>query len=237
MAKKIARLEVELAANVAKFTKDMKQVNNTVSKISKNITSSLNAAKGAVGLFLGAFAGFQIAGAVKQTLQFADELGKVADRINITTEALAGLQLGAELSGIDVNQLNDLLVKMEARIGRATNGMGPAAKQLQNLGLSARQLADVQADEAFIRIGNAISNLGTQAEKAAAAQDLFGITGRKIITLLDQGEEGIRGFIKEADQLGIAFNRIELAQIENANDSITRLQKVFSGLAMRITIL
>lgn len=236
MAKKIARLEVELAANVAKFTKDMRHVNNNVSKISKNITSSLNAAKGAVSLFLGAFAGFQIAGAVKQTLQFADELGKVADRINITTEALAGLQLGAELSGIDLNQLNDLLVKMEARIGRATIGMGPAAKQLQNLGLSARQLADVQADEAFIRIGNAISKLGTQAEKAAAAQDLFGITGRKIITLLDQGEDGIRSFIKEADELGIAFNRVELSQIENANDSITRLQKVFSGLAMRITI-
>ena len=51
MAKKIARLEVDLAANTAKFMKSMNRAANSVKKTSDKIKSSIGQAQLAVGGF------------------------------------------------------------------------------------------------------------------------------------------------------------------------------------------
>jgi hypothetical protein len=85
-------------------------------------------------------------------------------------------------------------------------------------------------------VADQINRLGTQAEKAAAANYLFGRSGQSLLNLFSQGSEGIAAFQREAEKLGLTYSRLDAAKIEAANDAMTRLKGAGRGLITQTTI-
>lgn len=173
---------------------------------------------------------------VTASLKTNDELAKTADRIGLTTEALRGFQLAGELAGVQQSTLNKALQISNVRLGEAQRGIGLAKQSLDQLNLSAGNLAALNPEERFLKIAGAISEVSDRTQQAKIATDLFGRSGVELLTLFDQGADSIRKTVEEAQLLGTSLNRVDAAKIEQANDAVTRVRAVFEGFVNRVAV-
>lgn len=167
--------------------------------------------------------------AIKKAFGDVDSLGKTADKIGITTEALAGLRHAGELSGVGMKELDKSLEFMVRNLGEAVSGSGTAVDALDRLGLSAGELVQLAPEVAVGRISDAMGGLSTHAEKVSTAVDIFGRSGAAMIDTLSGGSKALAETAAEADALGLAFSRFEVRQVELANDAMSRLKALFAG--------
>lgn len=231
----IGKLSVVLTARTAGFQSAMKKAGETVARLSKAVGVGALAI-GAMGAAAIAAAAGGLAMLTKQQLSATDALAKSSDRIGITTEALAGLEHAAGLAGVESETLRSSLMKMNRTIGDSINGLPAASRAFDRLGLSAASLSRMRSEDAMALIADRINGLGTQAEKTAAAMEIFGRQGVMLMTLFQSGGDGIRSASREAERLGLSVSRIDAAKIEAANDAMTRARTVFQGIGRQLAV-
>lgn len=172
----------------------------------------------------------------KRSMESIDAIAKMADRLGDTTKALVGLQHAGQITGITIEVMGKSLERLVRTIGEVRTGTSEAKETFEMLRLSADELATMQPSQAFVRVAEAISMLTTRADQAQASYRLFGRQGVALINTLMLGRKGLAGMAAEAEKLGLTFNRIDAAQVEAANDSITRLKSVITGLGRTLAV-
>ena len=229
----VGTVAVNLVARTSVFDRKM----NSSRKRVAHFASGASKLKGVL-VGLGAAAGAASLGAlVKSSMQNIDAVGKLSDRIGETTENLAALGHAAEIAGTSKENLTKSLEMMIRRLGEAQQGLGQARYALDSMGLSLDGLVESTPAESFEKISKAIMQLPTATERAAAANNMFGRSGKDLLNLMEQvANEGIAGVREEAERLGITFSRLDAAKIEAANDSVTRLKNAFGGVVNRLAI-
>ncbi len=170
----------------------------------------------------------------KTSMANVDALAKTADKIGITTEALAGLQHAAELTGVSTETMNMALQRMTRRVAEAAMGSGEAVKALKELRIDAGALVKLPLDQQMEIVADAMQGVETQADRVRLAMKLFDSEGVALVNTLAGGSEGLREMAAEAGHLGIAISRVDAAQIEAANDAVTRAKGVFTGLGNQL---
>jgi len=188
---------------------------------------------GAVGVTA---AGAGLALLTARAFESIDAMAKLSDRTGISTEALAGLQHAADITGAGGVKMSAALDVMQKRLGEAGRGSGAAVKALDELGLSAADLINLSPDEQFKRIAEAISKLPTQAQKAAATANIFSRANQGLVNTLSLGRDGLNKMSSEANKLGLSFSRVDAAKVEEANDAVTRMQAAFTGIGRRVAV-
>jgi hypothetical protein len=168
-----------------------------------------------------------------------DQLGKFSDEIGVTVDQLRGMQLGARLTGTKIEVLEKGLQRLVRRLGEAKLGYGSGIAGLKALGLEAEHLTQLNTFEAMKKVAQGIRELPGPFEKAAVAASLFGQKqGAKLLTFLEAGGEGIDEFVAKMVQLGGSMSRIDVANVEAANDSMelirTTLRSFHDQLAIQL---
>jgi predicted nucleic acid-binding Zn-ribbon protein len=126
------------------------------------------------------------------------------------------------------------LQKLSIVLGDARNGSKTAAEAFAKLGIDIAKSGNTE--DTFRQVAQAISEIQDPAAKAAAAVDVFGRSGVKLLNFLNQGEAGLAAMEAEAEKLGITLNRVEGAQIEMANDALSRLGTVTTAIGNKLAI-
>lgn len=232
----IGSLVVDFLADIAGFSKDTKKAGRDVSRFSKNAERSMSTVKKAVLGAVGAFTFGAAINSLRRTAEEMDAIGKTSRRLGIATEALVGLRHGAEQSGIGAQQLEMSMQRATRRIADASIGVGEAVKALQELNLSASNLAKMSPDKQLELIADAFGQVEDQAHKVRLAFKLFDSEGVKMLNLLEGGAAGLRKFKQEAKDLGLTFSGEQAKQIEEFNDQMDRLAKSFGGLKRDLII-
>ncbi len=205
----------------------------------KKMRSSVNQTVGRVAKIGSAFA---VAGAgataamVKMRMTAIDNLAKTADKLGVTTEALRGLQMAAEITGVKTKTMNMALQRMTRRVAEAAMGTGEAKGALQELGLVAADLQRLPLEQQMEKIAEAMGGVEMQSDKVRLAMKLFDSEGVSLVNTLALGEEGLQRMAREAEQLGLSVSRVEAAQIEAANDAMTRARGVSEGFFNQLTV-
>ncbi len=223
-----AKSKIEITA-VDRTKRAFSSVKGGLSSVGKAVFS----VKGAIAGLAGA-AGF--GALVKSSLASVDALAKMSDRLGIATQDLAALHFAAEQMGTSSQTVDKALEGLNRRLGEASAGFGTAKRALDQLGLSAEHLKEVSPAQAMAEISDAMKEVGSQAEKAQIANDLFGRSGMQMINMLDAGSEGLGAFADEAERLGITISRVDAAKIEAANDAWNRVKTSIKGVAQQISV-
>lgn len=224
----IAQLSVSINARIGKFTKNMRKVSTQVKQVASRIAKIGSVAA------LAAAAGLAVL--TKKAFATIDAIAKLSDRLNISTEAIAGLQQGAEITGASAETMSKSLEQLTKRIGETLAGTGEATEALELLGLSAEELSVIPLDEAMKRIADRFKELPTATQKADTANALFGRSGLKLINLLNLGSKGIEEFRAEAELFGRTIGRVDSAKVEAANDAFTRLGTLITSSAKKLAV-
>jgi hypothetical protein len=221
---------VDFAAETAKFTAELKKVNDrlkgmesgfdSVAKIARNFLPSLSVA--AIGSF------------VKSSLAAADALGDMADRIGVSVKELSRLQFAAGQSDVEIEALNKSLERVNIVISDAANGVTSAQKALSALNLSASDLRSLGLEQQLGKIADQFKEIQNPADKVRIATDLFGKSGAQLIPLLNKGSAGMNELAAAADRLGISLDERAVAGIDRADNALNRfLQTISRGTANR----
>lgn len=190
------------------------------------------------GIFRAAFAGLSIAGisaAVKQTLEFGDQLNKARIRAGMSAEAFTQLAYAARTAGVETSSFSAALRTMQTAQVQAITGGKEQKLAFDALGISLEQFRRLQPDKQFELLADRISRLEDPAERARAAMVLFGSSGAELLPLMEQGAEGIRKAREEAEKVGQSFSAEQLERLGKANDAVDRLGESFSALAVTLT--
>lgn len=233
----VSQIAVNLSAQTAAFEAGFKKATSVVQTFASTFKGGV--AQIAAGISLaGVIDG--VVGKLKELTigQFAviDANAKLSDRLGISMEKLAGLQLASDLAGVSSEELANNLSRLQKGIGEAVNGGGQLDDLLTKLNLPARELATIPLDQAMSRIAEAVNKIENPAQRAAVATELFGKAGQRMINVLAGGEKGFADAAEEARQFGIAASRIDAAKVEAANDAMTRVGAVLKGIGTTIAI-
>ena len=112
------------------------QTGGAFKKTNKNINSTQNAMKKLAGAFAGAFAVRQVVQFANESLQLADDIGKLADSVDVSTKFLQQYQFAAEQSGISTEGFTKALRFFAKGVGEATMGTGLAKRAFEEMGIS-----------------------------------------------------------------------------------------------------
>lgn len=198
-------------------------------KVSGAVFSMKNALVGAVGA-----AGF--GALIKSSINAGDELAKTADKLGVTTQALAGLRHAAELTGVSTGTMDMALQRFTRRAAEAAQGTGEAKGALQELGIDADELVRLPLDQQMNVVAESMAGVKNQSDKVRLAMKLFDSEGVALVNTLGGGAEALQKMTEEAEHLGVTLSRTDTAQMEAANDSITRLKAVFTGLTNQLSV-
>jgi len=228
----VGSMVVSLVAKTGNFRKSMYKSRKTLNSFSSGIASVAKSVSrfAAVGLGVAATATTLL---IRKQMQHIDVIAKLSDRIGVSTEFLSAYGHAAKITGTSQEEFNKAIEMFIRRLGEITQGTGEAKYGLEAIGLTVDDLIHRNPEEAFKIVAERIKTLGTQAEKAAVAYRFFGRSGSKMLNLLESNLEGV---VKEAERLGITFNRIDAAKVEAANDAMTNLKAAISGLGQELAI-
>ena len=173
---------------------------------------------------------------IKQGLATGDQLAKTADKIGVTTEALSGLRFAAELTGVSAGTMDMAMQRLTRRVSEAANGTGEAVGALLELGINAKELEQLPLDQQMNVIADSMKNVESQSDKVRLAMKLFDSEGVALVNTLAGGSSGLMDMAAQAEHLGLTLTRVDTAQIEQANDSITKAKGVFTGLTNQLTV-
>jgi hypothetical protein len=246
MAKNFGRVNVSISASTGGLTAGLSRASKTLTGFASQVTSSLNPLRmlsSVAQSTFGQLALFSMArGAVNTLLgmgsaaaESADQISKLSRRLGTTYGELAGLKLAGDLAGVGIDTIAAAMTKSDVAMQKAASGSKTATAAFATLGLTAEQLQGMSSPDRFEAIASAISGLATPAERAAAAVALFGRSGAQLLPLFEGGADGIRNAVREANSFGLALTNAQGVDIENMNDSFTRVHSAIQGIIQQVT--
>jgi len=212
-------LTAVIGADTRGFNSAMGKLGGTVAKV--------GVALGAIG----AAAAAGLAKATKKAIDYGDQIDKASKRTGIAAEQLQRYQLAADLSGASLADLEKATKRSASVILDAQNGLAESKRALDDLGLSADDLADKTPEQQLDAFLQGLAGVENASKRAALAQDIFGRAGTNLLPIIDGGVDAYRELLGEADKLGAVLSQDQVTAAAEAKDAITRLQAALNGLA------
>jgi len=236
MAVSAEQLNIILSARDKEFAKAMERNQKRVEHFARKSNKSLGSVSAgfkrlslASAAFLPALSATAVVAAVRRVTEQLDEIGKKADQIGLTTDALQEFRAIAESSGVSQAKLDSSLERFSKRLGEASMGTGAAKKALDELNLSADELRRVGLDEAVMRISEEMQKVEDPTRKAALAAGLFGREGVAMINMLREGRDGMEAMRREARELGIVIDEDMIRNAEEAQTQLDLMSRVINA--------
>ena len=164
-----------------------------------------------------------------------DSTSKLAARLGMNYGELAGIALAGDLAGVGLETIGAAATKADVAFVKASQGSTTATAAFANLGLTVQQLSGMNAADRFEAIASAIAALPTEAERAAAAVQIFGRSGAQLLPLFAGGAEGIAKAREEAEKMGLALTNAQGQDVEAMNDAFTEAGKAINGIVQQVT--
>jgi len=177
-------------SDVKRGSRDMKRETGGVGK---SLATGIKAALPAIGL-----AG--IGAMVKSSLQWADDLADLSQKLNESAEVLQRVDYAAQqAASVGVAQISKAMLKLEDNLGDVSNTK--VTEALNNIGISAKDLIGLPLDEKVKALSSAFQEARRTGVGVADMTELIGRQAGELIPLLNLSKEELDGLFADAPQL------------------------------------
>ncbi len=206
----IASLIINIAANTSAWTAGANQVKKDAAGLDKSLLA-LGAKFAPAAIGSAAFAG--IRKLVDDSEQAISSQTKLAGRLGLTTQQMAGLDFGAKRLGIDSAVLGTSFQHLQREIAQAGVQGSEAQKKFQSLGIDPDKLKLGDFAGNIGKIADTINKIPDAAQRSAAYFQLLGRHGLDLVPILAQGSKGIQAMEDRARRFNLAFTGAEGAAV------------------------
>lgn len=174
---------------------------------------------------------------VLEGLKRLDDVAERADKLGMSVNALRAIGNAAELAGTDMENVVKALSKMQQTIGSAVGSSSETV--FDRLGLSIQELVALRPEQQFLVLANAIMQLPTAAQQAAAAQEVFGKSARDMVLLFRDAPAAIGEASAFLQRFGGDVSSLDVSKVAAAQDAFDRLrqatQLAWEAMAVRFS--
>ncbi len=175
-----------------------------------------------------------LAGLVGSTTEAVSAQNDLAARLGLTYAELSGLTLAGSMVGVSMDQIGGAMTRAQVAFSNAAAGSRTATAAFERIGLSVADLNGLSAEQQFEAIAQAISELPTEAERAAAAVRIFGRAGAQLLPLFNEGAAGIQAARAEADRFGLSLTNAQAGNVDTMGDSFDRARAAIQGVINQV---
>jgi hypothetical protein len=193
-----------------------------------NFRTALVAAAGAAGMGV----------LIRSSVNAADSVGKVADKVGLSTDALQELRFAADQAGVAQNTLDMAMQRFSRRVGEAAQDTGELKDTLQQYGIevsnsdgSTRTLESVLGD-----LANAMQNATSDSERLRIAFKAFDSEGAALVNLLREGSVSLDEMRRQAREFGVVLNESLVREAEVASDELEAMDRQIKANITRFSI-
>jgi len=242
----LSSLVIRLSADVANLQGDLGRANAIAQRSADQMRRSFEGAIGGMKSTVEQFAAglvsaFSIGAFValsKQAINTADEIGKMSQKIGVSTETLSALRVQAQLSDVAIESLQGGIAKLARNTAEAASGSKAQVAAFQAIGLSSKDAAYYvqHMDQLLELLSGKFAGYRDSAAKTALAQEFLGKSGADLIPLLNQlGSQGFAAVREEAEKYGQVITGDVAKASEEFNDNLTKLKLEAQGFAAAVT--
>jgi hypothetical protein len=200
------------------------QTKKGFNSVNKNINSTQQSMKKLAGAFAGVFAVRQIVQFGNEALQLADNIGKTADSLKVSTEFLQKYQFAAGQSGMSTEEFNKSMMVFSKLVGQASIRTSEVGRTLEKFGI---QIKDANGEsraveDVFLDLMKALDGVENAFERNAILADVFGRAGLKMSVLMKDGSEAMKDLAESADGI---MTEETIRKAEAFNDTMARLKR------------
>lgn len=229
----LAQLRRELAGAEAGTRAAAERMRGSLGGVTAGLDTVTRAAGSLRGMLLTGIGGTaavvgleKVFGAFRRSAEAVGNLGELAEQLGISTDALQTYQFAAAQSGTSTEQLEAAFIRFGTVIGDAAKGNDAAIKAFRDLGVG---ILDAEGklrptERILLDVADALKGTADPAARAAAAQDLFGRSGARLLPILSGGREAIARFSAEAESLGVRLDKDTITKADQAADMLKRLE-------------
>lgn len=183
----------------------------------------------------GVLAAGGVAGALfamtKRAIESAEAIGKTADKLGISTDALQEYRFAAEQAGVSQETFDMAMQRFTRRAAEAAKGTGEAKDALKQMGIELLdQNGNMRASEdLLLDVADAFKNTEDSSERLRLAFKLFDSEGVALVNMLMDGSGALEDMREEARRLGIVIDETLIRDAEEAQDKLDAVNKVISA--------
>lgn len=249
MARTLASLVVVISAKTAELVTGIQKSKKELDGLKKSAAKAVESIKGtfrdtasslaSIRTFVVAIAVAMATGRVaqmfKQTADEIERVGRTAKRLGLATEDVSALRYAALQSGVEFETLSVMMSKAAKNLGKLKEegsgslSLGKIVIPLRSANGELRSMAELFPD-----IVKAISQAGSQGEKLALAEKVFGREGgaQFVDWLADSGDllRDLTDKLDRAKRLGVIFTPEQAANAKAFGDAVTDVKEASLGL-------
>ena len=225
----LGSLVVELKADIGSFQASMDRAAHITQQRMQSMDRAVGIARNAFAGLLAGFSVTALASWIKGTIDLADEMNDLSQKVGVTVEHLTELRYAGQTAGVGMESLETGIRKLSVNI---TNG----AEALDRLGIASKDSGGNLRNsyDVLVEIADRFSRMQDGAQKTALAIEIFGRSGADLIPLLNQGAAGLAKLAEEARRAGVVMSTDMAKAADQFNDEMVRLKATVSGVGISI---
>lgn len=198
----------------------------------EGIASGIKNLVGGIGIFAA------LKSAASQFYSALDAGGALVDlgaQTGVALDKLMVLQSAFKMAGLGAEAVQPTLSKLQRNIAEAANGSKEAATKFADMGINLDDIAYLSPDEQLQKVAEKIQQIENPAQRAAAAIDIFGKGGAKLLSVFSAG--GLEEIQKNiGNQASLML--VNAGIFDKASDVLgtagTKVQGFFVGVASEV---
>lgn len=212
MASTVGSIGLEIFANVASLIQDLNKGERAVQQFAKQASQSFQQMSSLATSLASSIAGLGVSLSVvgfaafaKQMVGAADDIGDMAERLGVSTDALQAFQFAAKEVGASAEEIAGGFSKLNKLLGEAGLGNKEAIKTFQDMGVSFKDASGfvLTTEEAVRAVADRIQRAGSVSEATAIAVKALGRGAAPLVPLFRDGSKGIDELIDRLIKLGV----------------------------------
>lgn len=242
----IGNMAVDLEARTGRYQADMRRAQTITARASSAMRRSLGGVTASIGRMARGMASWRgamaaaagVAGllfVVNRSIDAAEQIGKVADSVGISTAALQEYRYAADIVGVEQGKLDKAFLGFAKRLGETRLGTGEMITILNKLdpALLENLKNTKSVEEALDLFLKALAEIPDQADRAALAAAGFGArVGGPMSLLVKGGADQVSNLREEARKLGLVMSDEMVRAAEGAKDALTKVETVAGTAAL-----
>lgn len=233
----------DLAANISlntdEYTSGLQNASKSTKSFGEKLGSGLKTAAGIAAGAIAAVTGAAIAGAkalwnmASATAQYGDNVDKMSQKIGLSTKAYQEWSYVMNLAGTSIDNLQMGMKTLSGVIVEAAEGSDTANEKLKAVGLTIDDLYGLSQEEQLNIVIGALQEMGSGADRTAAATQLLGRSALDMAALLNTTAKETERAKQEAHEYGMVMEEEAVKASAVFQDSLTKLGGTFTGLKNR----
>lgn len=193
------------------------EIEQSFDSMAKNVTASVGLMYGAIALWVNQFA------------DSANEVSKLARRVNSTVEDIQELDYVAERSGLSIEFMRKATEKLQAKAAQAAGGNKDLAQTFKELGINAASFNKLSAADRVETLADAFQKIQDPAKRGVYALKLFEEEGIAIQTAFEGGAEGVQKLREQARKMGL-FSKEDAERAEEFKGSVVDTRRALESV-------